>query len=94
MLAPITLVASIPIRQMNVYKLGTAQRTTLFPGFVIAFVALVIINFLKTVPEIIIDFSAKTSLWALLTTIVKVGMKTASKELKNVGWPAISLSVI
>ena len=56
MSAPITLVASIPIRQMNVSKLGTAQRTTLFPGFVIAFVALVIINFLKTVPEIIIDF--------------------------------------
>ena len=94
MLAPIILIASIPIRQVSEKELGTSKRPPLVPGFVLAFVVLVIINSVQIVPEIITEISVEISRWALLTAIAAVGMKTALREVINVGLPAISLLVI
>ena len=94
MLAPIILIASILIRQVSEKELGTSKRPPLVPGFVLAFVVLVIINSVQIVPEIITEFSVEISRWALLTAIAAVGMKTALREVINVGLPAISLLVI
>ena len=94
MLAPIILIASILIRQMSEKELGTSKRPPLVPGFVLAFVVLVIINSVQIVPEIITEMSVEISRWALLTAIAAVGMKTALREVINVGLPAISLLVI
>ena len=94
MLAPIILIASILIRQVSEKELGTSKRPPLVPGFVLAFVVLVIINSVKIVPEIITEISVEISRWALLTAIAAVGMKTALREVINVGLPAISLLVI
>jgi uncharacterized integral membrane protein (TIGR00698 family) len=94
MLAPIILVASILIRRVSEKDLGTSKRPPLVPGFVLAFVVLVIINSVKIVPEIITEISVEISRWALLTAIAAVGMKTALREVINVGLPAISLLVI
>lgn len=94
MLAPIILIASILIRQVSEKELGTSKRPPLVPGFVLAFVVLVIINSVQIVPEIITEISVKISRWALLTAIAAVGMKTALREVINVGLPAISLLVI
>ena len=94
MLAPIILLASILIRQVSEKELGTSKRPPLVPGFVLAFVVLVIINSVQIVPEIITEISVEISRWALLTAIAAVGMKTALREVINVGLPAISLLVI
>ena len=94
MLAPIILIASILIRQVSEKELGTSKRPPLVPGFVLAFVVLVIINSVQIVPEIITEISVEISRWALLTAIAAVGMKTALREVINVGLPAISLLVI
>ena len=94
MLAPIILIASILIRRVSEKELGTSKRPPLVPGFVLAFVVLVIINSVQIVPEIITEFSVEISRWALLTAIAAVGMKTALREVINVGLPAISLLVI
>ena len=94
MLAPIILLASILIRQVSEKELGTSKRPPLVPGFVLAFVVLVIINSVQIVPENITEISVEISRWALLTAIAAVGMKTALREVINVGLPAISLLVI
>jgi|TARA_B110000093_G_scaffold171799_1_gene202186 uncharacterized integral membrane protein (TIGR00698 family) len=94
MLAPIILVASILIRRVSEKDLGTSKRPPLVPGFVLAFVVLVIINSVQIVPEVITEISVEISRWALLTAIAAVGMKTALREVINVGLPAISLLVI
>jgi uncharacterized integral membrane protein (TIGR00698 family) len=94
MLAPIILVASILIRRVSEKDLGTSKRPPLVPGFVLAFVVLVIINSVQIVPEVITQISVEISRWALLTAIAAVGMKTALREVINVGLPAISLLVI
>jgi len=94
MLAPIILIASILIRRVSEKELGTSKRPPLVPGFVLAFVVLVIINSVQIVPEIITEISVEISRWALLTAIAAVGMKTALREVINVGLPAISLLVI
>jgi uncharacterized integral membrane protein (TIGR00698 family) len=94
MLAPIILVASILIRRVSEKDLGTSKRPPLVPGFVLAFVVLVIINSVQIVPEVITKISVEISRWALLTAIAAVGMKTALREVINVGLPAISLLVI
>ena len=94
MLAPIILIASILIRQVSEKELGTSKRPPLVPGFVLAFVVLVIINSVQIVPENITEISVEISRWALLTAIAAVGMKTALREVINVGLPAISLLVI
>ena len=93
-LAPIILIASILIRRVSEKELGTSKRPPLVPGFVLAFVVLVIINSVQIVPEIITEISVEISRWALLTAIAAVGMKTALREVINVGLPAISLLVI
>ena len=94
MLAPIILIASILIRRLSKAELGEGKRPPLVPGFVLAFVVLVVMNSVQIIPEIITEISTEISRWALLTAIAAVGMKTALKEVINVGLPAISLLVI
>ena len=94
MLAPIILIASILIRRLSKAELGKGKRPPLVPGFVLAFVVLVALNSLQIIPDIITEISTEISRWALLTAIAAVGMKTALKEVINVGLPAISLLVI
>ena len=51
-------------------------------------------NSVQIIPETITEISTEISRWALLTAIAAVGMKTALREVINVGLPAISLLVI
>jgi uncharacterized integral membrane protein (TIGR00698 family) len=94
MLAPVILVASIVIRRMSTADQGTATRPPLVPGFVAAFAGLVALNSIGLFPAAVTALAAEISRWALLTAIAAVGMKTALKEVINVGLPAISLMVI
>lgn len=93
MLAPVILVASIVVRRVSTIDKEGAKRPPLIPGFVAAFAVLVALNSLVTFPAWLTALSAELSRWALLTAIAAVGMKTALKEVVNVGLPAISLLV-
>lgn len=94
MLAPVILVASIVIRQVTSAAQSDMKRPPLIPGFVLAFVVLVIINSIGVFPQALTAVAAELSRWALLTAIAAVGMKTALNEVINVGVPAISLLVL
>ncbi len=94
MLAPVILVTSIVIRKMSTADQSTSKRPPLVPGFVAAFAVLVALNSFGFFPPSLTVFAAEVSRWALLTAIAAVGMKTALKEVINVGLPAISLLVV
>ena len=91
MLAPIIFVTSIIIRKINTVKQGHQNYQPLFPGFMVVFIILAIINSMGFLPHTLSSLAAKTSSWALLIAISAVGMKTQIKEVLNVGLPAISL---
>ncbi len=93
MLAPIILVASIAIRKRQSESRVSSGRPPLVPGFVFAFAVLVTLNSFGIFPEFLTSLAVELSRWALLTAIAAVGMKTALKEVINVGLPAISLLI-
>ena len=94
MLAPVILVATIIIRRMSIADQDNATRPPLVPAFVAAFAVLVALNSFGLFPASLTSLAAEVSRWALLTAIAAVGMKTALKEVINVGLPAISLLVV
>ena len=91
MLAPVIFVTTIIIRKINSVKQGHQNYQPLFPGFIVVFIILAIINSMGFLPHTLTSLAAKTSSWALLIAISAVGMKTQIKEVLNVGLPAISL---
>jgi uncharacterized integral membrane protein (TIGR00698 family) len=94
MLAPVILVVTIIIRRMSIADQDNATRPPLVPAFVAAFAVLVALNSFGLFPASLTSLAAEVSRWALLTAIAAVGMKTALKEVINVGLPAISLLVV
>lgn len=94
MLAPVVLVASIIIRRVHTSDEDSPKRPPLVPAFVAAFALLVALNSFGLFPPSFTSLAEEVSRWALLTAIAAVGMKTALKEVINVGLPAISLLVV
>jgi uncharacterized integral membrane protein (TIGR00698 family) len=93
MLAPIVLVASLLIRSFASLP-GDGARPPLLPGFVVAFLALAVLNSAGLIPAAITDFLSQTSRWLLLTAIAAVGMKTNLKQVLAVGGAAIALIIV
>jgi uncharacterized integral membrane protein (TIGR00698 family) len=93
MLAPIVLVASLLIRSFASLP-GDGARPPLLPGFVVAFLALALLNSAGLIPAAITDFLSQTSRWLLLTAIAAVGMKTNLKQVLAVGGAAITLIIV
>jgi len=93
MLAPVVLVFALAIRALGAEEPGLAKRPPLIPGFVLAFLAMAALNSLGIIPEIVADWLADLSRWALLTAIAAVGMKTSLRRVLDVGGQAIALIV-
>ena len=69
------------------------RRTPSLPSFLIGFIALACANSLSLIPAVAVDIMAETSRWCLVTAIAALGMKTALKEILQVGWRPIALIV-
>ena len=73
--------------------LQTGARPPIVPGFVLSFLCLATVNSLGLIPQVVGDFLAKLSSWALLSAIAAVGMKTDLRNVLRVGAGAITLIV-
>lgn len=82
MLLPVILVAGQITRTQSAP--GTL-RPPLLPWFVVAFIALVLINSLLQVPKLITDTGNDISRWCLVTSIAAIGMKTRLGEIVKLG---------
>jgi uncharacterized integral membrane protein (TIGR00698 family) len=72
---------------------GEISRPPLVPTFLIGFLALVGVNSLGVMPDMVMDRVGETSRWCLVIAIAALGTKTSLGELMVVGWPRIALVV-
>ncbi len=91
MLVPVVLVFSLMFRKSHGEE-GT--RAPMLPGFLVAFVALVIINSLGFVPQGVAAGMSDLSRWCLVSAIAGLGIKTSLKKLAVVGWLPVILMVV
>jgi uncharacterized integral membrane protein (TIGR00698 family) len=72
----------------------TGKRPSLVPGFLVAFVAIVILNSLGLVPQAATAAMTAASSWCIVIAISALGVKTALGSLLSVGHRAIGLIVV
>src|SRR6056297_1218814 len=90
-LAPVVIVITLLWSRADTEGDGT--RPPIVPGFVLGFLCLATLNSLGLIPQMVGDFLAKLSSWALLSAIAAVGMKTDLRNIVKVGGGAITLII-
>lgn len=91
MLVPAVMVFMLLFRRSR--GAGESGKVPMFPGFLIAFVALVLINSLGVIPTVMSEAMTDLSRWCLVTAIAALGIKTSFQKLAVVGWKPVILMV-
>ncbi|MFT4928310.1 MAG: putative integral membrane protein (TIGR00698 family) [Phenylobacterium sp.] len=73
---------------------GTAAQSAKVPLFLIAFVALMLLNSWLTIPAPVVEYATAFSRFALITAIAAIGMKSDLAKLTSVGFTPILLMII
>jgi uncharacterized integral membrane protein (TIGR00698 family) len=90
-LVPVVIIISL---LMHRRRSPEAAKEPLLPWFLVAFVALVIINSFGWVPEQAHTLLTPVSSWCLLTAVAALGVKTSLKALADVGPAPIGVMVV
>lgn len=72
---------------------GGRSGGLMLPGFLVAFVLLVLVNSLGLVPAALGTAANDLSRWCLVTAIAALGIKTSLQKLAVVGWRPVALMV-
>ncbi|HSK41448.1 MAG TPA: putative sulfate exporter family transporter, partial [Arenibaculum sp.] len=90
LLVPAVLLIALGSRR----EAGTAgKRPPLIPGFLVAFLAIVALNSMGLIPELVTGAMTTASSWCIVTAIAALGVKTALGQMLTVGRRAIGLIV-
>lgn len=90
LLAPLVTLAALWIaRAQPVAASGTAVRVPLLPGFILAFLALVVLNSLVTMPPALAATALTLSKTLLLLAVTATAMRTRTDLLLELGWRAV-----
>jgi uncharacterized integral membrane protein (TIGR00698 family) len=73
---------------------GKAVSVPLLPPFLIAFLAIIMLNSFGLVPQYITDTLSELSRWCLITAVAALGMKTSLREVAAVGARPIAVLVV
>ena len=92
MLVPAVMVFMFLFRRERQEE-GGDQKVPMLPSFLVAFVALVIVNSLGWIPPVVVDGFTEMSRWCLVTAIAALGIKTSFQKLAVVGWKPVILMV-
>jgi uncharacterized membrane protein YadS len=65
----------------------------LVPGFLIAFVVLVMLASAGLIAAPVVQLASDTSRWMLVTAIAAAGVKTSFEDLLKLGWKPVALLV-
>ena len=90
-LVPVVITISL---LMHRRRSPEAKKEPLLPWFLVAFVALVIVNSTGWVPDRVHDLLTPVSSWCLLTAVAALGVKTSLKALAVVGPAPITVMVV
>lgn len=72
---------------------GSSGKVPMLPGFLVAFVIIVLINSLGWVPAVAAEMATDLSRWCLVAAIAGLGIKTSFQKLAVVGWKPVILMV-
>jgi uncharacterized integral membrane protein (TIGR00698 family) len=89
MLVPVVLAFSLLFRNSQTGK--QTGRPPLLPLFLVAFVALVLVNSAGLIPSSAAAAASGLSRWCLVTAIAALGIKTSLEKLAAVGWRPVAL---
>ncbi len=94
MLVPVVVVISLIVSHYSI-KNVSGHRPSGFPlpGFLVAFVIIVVINSLGWVPVNVAGAMVELSRWCLVIAMVALGMKASIKELASMGWRPMLLMI-
>ncbi len=92
-LMPVVMILLIIIK-LNSKRDFSNSKTAKIPGFLIAFVLLMVINSCFSIPEVILEPAIDVSRFALIAAIAAIGMKSNFAKLKCVGFKPIILMVV
>jgi uncharacterized integral membrane protein (TIGR00698 family) len=91
MLVPAVLVAGLVARRYGATEAG--KRPPLLPGFVLAFVALVVIGSVAPVPDGLRAAGSALSTWCLVAAMAAIGVKTRLGDVLSVGFKPVLLMI-
>jgi uncharacterized integral membrane protein (TIGR00698 family) len=91
LLLPAVLVISVLSRR--VYSAGAAKRPPLVPAFLVAFLAIVVLNSFHLIPAPVQSALNDASRWCIVTAIAALGIKTSLAALASVGLRPVLLMV-
>ncbi|MEE4015495.1 YeiH family protein [Roseibium sp. FZY0029] len=94
MLAPFVLLLTLALRGAHETSDGQAKRPPLIPGFVLAFLLLVIANSFGLLPAAVQSAAVFLSKWAMLTAIAAVGVKTELRKFREIPPQSVALIVL
>lgn len=89
MLVPTVLILSLVLARSD--HLSPEERPPFLPGFLMGFLALVVVNSLGWVPETVQSGMATLSRACLVTAIAAIGIKASVGELSRLGWQPLVL---
>ncbi|MFT6916647.1 MAG: putative integral membrane protein (TIGR00698 family) [Motiliproteus sp.] len=91
MLVPVVVLISVIVARKNLSQAG--KKTSPLPGFLIAFVLIVLVNSTGHLPLLVSESMIDMSRWCLIVAMVGLGMKASFKELAEMGWRPMLLMV-
>lgn len=91
LLAPVVMCFMIGFQRRT--GSGSGFRVPMPPGFLLAFLALVLVNSAGLMPAPVAHGLAEVSRWSLVAAIGALGVKTSMRELVAVGWRPVAVVV-
>jgi len=93
MLVPVVLLFIAYFRHRGASPTA-GSKLTLLPGFLVAFVILVLVNSFGWIPASASEGLTALSRWCLVAAIAALGMKTSLEKLAAVGWRPVILMLL
>ena len=90
LLMPVVLVIALLYRQAPTPKTAEA-KVPLVPGFLLGFVALVVLASLGSITPDMAQAAGDASRWMLVTAIAAAGVKTSFEDLLKLGWRPVAM---
>lgn len=88
MLMPVVLLIAVMYRNHPAVK-APETEVPLVPGFLIAFVVLVMLASIGAITPALTQLASDTSRWMLVTAIAAAGVKTSFEDLLRLGWKPV-----
>ncbi len=71
----------------------TPASVPLIPGFLLAFIVLMLLASTQIIPKVWVDTASSASRWCLVAAIAAAGIKTSFEELLRLGWQPVLMLV-